>query len=190
MALGFNRKKNSPMTSNFTRLLLGRDVYFSIILHTTLTSAIDSDSYVNFQGKLQCKHTGRRRRRCRTLYRDSASGGETLDIRAMPYTETNSEPFSGAARKCLQIADFDRDLFFFFCCFSSKSKTILPCLLSCLLLLLLVLFSPCNTHTSPRLWSFLFLRPVSFAAVSLLFVGGTWPAAAVACMYIILWLFF
>lgn len=171
-----NKTRLWPLTLH--GLLLGRYVYISIILHTTLASAIDRDSYVNFQGKLQCKHTGRR---CRTLYRDSdVSEGETLDIRPIPYTETNSEPFCKVFANCRF-----RSRSLFSSCFPSKSKTILPCLFSlfCLLLLPLVYLSPCNTHTSPRLWSFL-----SQGSLCFLF-GGTWPAAAVACMYI-LWLFF
>lgn len=53
---------------------------------------------------------------------------------------------------------------------------------SCLAFSLLssaVAFSSCNTHTNPLLWSFL-------SQQSLLFAEGNWPAAAVACMYILL----
>lgn len=68
---------------------------------------------------------------------------------------------------------------FIFCRFSSKSKTILPCLFT--LLSSAVAFSSCNTHTNPLLWSFL-------SQQSLLFDEGNWPAAAVACILLLFFL--
>lgn len=79
--------------------------------------------------------------------------------------------FPGAAGKCFQSADF------IFCRFSSKSKTILPCRFTTLLSSA-VAFSSCNTHTNSLLRSCL-------SQQSLLFDERNWPAAAVACMYVL-----
>lgn len=99
-----------------------------------------------------------------TLYRDSASGAKTLDIRPIPYTVKQiSEPFPGAAGECFQIAVFDCDLYFLPLFIEIENNPALPFHSFLSSAVAFGAFSSCNTHTNSLLRSFLSQQSLCFS---------------------------